>query len=191
MLCKAVLSLDLSEVKMKLMEPAPEGKGWTGEQADEAELWYKRFLQLCLDFPDTAVVPNHHIDTIWHQHILDTRAYARDCQRIFGHFLHHFPYYGLRGDADKRDNSFVETNDLYRTRFGEDCMSMQTFRTSVGQNCSPECGSACEPGPDEAMSCNGKGGGTGCSQKIPPELMATSCGHKGGGTGCSQKHPTI
>jgi hypothetical protein len=40
------------------------------------------------------------VDEIWHQHILDTHAYHRDCDAIFGSYLHHFPYFGMRGDAD-------------------------------------------------------------------------------------------
>ena len=102
-LSPAIVALDLSNVKMKLMEPVPEGQGWTLAQADEAEKWYKRFLQLCLIHHDLPVVPNHQIDTIWHQHILDTRGYGEDCRVIFGHFLHHYPYYGLKGDAAERD----------------------------------------------------------------------------------------
>ena len=37
---------------------------------------------------------------MWHRHILDTRAYASDCERIFRNFMHYFPYFGLRGEAD-------------------------------------------------------------------------------------------
>ena len=43
-------------------------------------------------------------------HILDTRAYSRDCEFLFGRFLHHFPYFGMRGDADRAalDRTFRE-----------------------------------------------------------------------------------
>lgn len=125
-----IASLDLSMVKKKLMEPEPEGKGWTQQQVDEAELWYKRFLHLIHAHPNASVVPNYPIDTIWHQHILDTRAYADDCQNIFGCFIHHFPYFGIRGDEDKknRDDAFDLTNMLYREHFGIDCRSMKLFK---------------------------------------------------------------
>src|SRR5690348_3991211 len=92
---ESIRALDLTMVKRKLMEPYPEGRGWTTEQCEQADLWYRRYLTLCMLHEDVPCVPNTPIDTIWHQHILDTVAYADDCERIFGKFLHHFPYYGL------------------------------------------------------------------------------------------------
>jgi hypothetical protein len=41
------------------------------------------------------------VDTFWHFHILDTVKYAADCERVFGYFLHHNPYIGLRGGGDE------------------------------------------------------------------------------------------
>jgi hypothetical protein len=35
--------------------------------------------------------PKKLIDELWHKHILDTRAYARDCENWFGNFIHHRP----------------------------------------------------------------------------------------------------
>jgi hypothetical protein len=80
----ALSKLDLTQVKRKLMCPAPEGHGWTMEQADTAEKWYRRFLEVNVRFQEHKVVPNLPIDMMWHQHILDTRAYARDCENVFG-----------------------------------------------------------------------------------------------------------
>lgn len=203
---QAIESLDLNNVTRKLMEPAPEGKGWTLEQALEAGKWYRRFLQLCVLYPTKAVVPNLYIDTFWHQHILDTRAYAKDCQKIFGHFLHHYPYFGLNGDAQQRDDAFVETNCLYIGLFGEDCKTMETFKTAKAQGptCVPEacsgggtcsactvdgralakaeCGAAC--GGNEMVLINKE------IQKLPaemdPVMVGMQCGGGGSGTGCQQ-----
>ena len=119
-----ITSIDLSQVRRKLTEPEPEGKGWGEEQALIVEKWYRRFLHVALKYPEVRPVPNHQIDAFWHQHILDTRAYARDCQTVFGHFLHHYPYFGLNGDASERDDCFVQTNTIYRKEFGEDCLSI-------------------------------------------------------------------
>ena len=84
-----VAELDLEMIKMKLREPE-EGENWTFEQCDSAEIEYKRYLNLCLKF-GKGIVPNQIIDKFWHFHILDTRAYHKDCEAIFGHYLHHFP----------------------------------------------------------------------------------------------------
>src|SRR5882672_506696 len=77
---KSVDDINLVNIQSKLMQPEPEGKGWTFEQVCEAEKWYRRFLTICQKFPTFPVVPNYVIDQFWHTHILDTRAYARDCQ---------------------------------------------------------------------------------------------------------------
>jgi hypothetical protein len=58
---------------------------------------------------------------VGHRHILDTAAYREDCEAIFGRFLDHFPYFGLRGDADAEalTDAYVEPLQRYRLAFGE------------------------------------------------------------------------
>lgn len=58
----------------------------------------------------------------WHYHILDTRAYHKDCDTVFGHYLHHFPYFGMRGEHDAIDlkNAFLAPKEKYRETFGEE-----------------------------------------------------------------------
>ncbi|MFT3734947.1 MAG: hypothetical protein QM776_07985 [Rhodocyclaceae bacterium] len=36
-------------------------------------------------------MPSQAVNVVWHELILDTRAYQRFCQRAFGRFLHHTP----------------------------------------------------------------------------------------------------
>ena len=66
-------------------------------------------------------MPCKIVDEIWHQHILDTAAYRRDCEAIFGRFLDHYPYFGMRerGQAQELTDAYAETLDLYREAFGE------------------------------------------------------------------------
>jgi hypothetical protein len=61
------------------------------------------------------------VDTFWHYHILDTLKYAEDCQAVFGYFLHHFPYMGLRGEDDLVAHERVgeRMRTLYEDTFGE------------------------------------------------------------------------
>jgi hypothetical protein len=172
----AIKALDLTHVCRKIQEPQPEGKGWTINQTIEAEKWYRRYLELCLRHPNFPVVPNYPIDSMWHQHILDTRAYAEDCKAIFGEMLHHYPYFGLNGDADQRDDAFGETNTLYMKYFGHSCAEMQEFHQNIGAK-----DSTCYSEPSECvrthneldevgvgasmgMNCNSGGSGTGCGQ---------------------------
>lgn len=61
------------------------------------------------------------VDEFWHQHILDTHAYHEDCEVIFGNYLHHFPYFGMRGEADAKalEDAYADTLERYRASFGE------------------------------------------------------------------------
>jgi hypothetical protein len=117
---EAIFALDLDPIKFKLMDKK-EGLGWTRAEADCQELEYRRFLALLAKYPDAAIVPNTVVDRFWHAHILDTMKYAEDCHHIFGHFVHHFPYFGMR-DAEDASNLAVaatETRRLYVQEFGD------------------------------------------------------------------------
>jgi hypothetical protein len=116
----AIAALDLDPIKVKLMH-AESGKGWGRQHADEVEKGYRRFLELMVKYPDEAIAPTMDIDEFWHYHILDTMKYAEDCQNVFGHFLHHFPYIGLRGDEDLKLHEVAGANmqRLYAHEYGE------------------------------------------------------------------------
>lgn len=140
----AIKTMDLKNIKRKLMEPEPAGQGWSQEQADEAEKWYRRYLEIVLrDQTSAGHVPNHIIDLFWHTHILDTESYARDCQNIFGCFLHHYQYLGMNGDIHVRDAFFVNTNNLYMKFFGESCTSMKHFKNVIKGAMCDEGGANC------------------------------------------------
>ncbi len=136
-----IAKLDLEMVKMKLRE-AEEGENWTHEQCDSAEIEYKRYLQLCKKY-GKGIVPNKIMDKFWHYHILDTKAYHRDCNTVFGHYLHHFPYFGMRGEQDAIDlkNSFLETKERYLETFGEQIARGE--HTDCWHDCENRCWHAC------------------------------------------------
>ena len=114
-----VFALDLDPIKFKLMD-ANEGYGWTRAEADRHELEYKRFLALVAKYPEEAIVPDKNVDKFWHGHILDTMKYAEDCRNVFGYFLHHFPYFGMRDEEDAANlaKASGRTQELYRQEFG-------------------------------------------------------------------------
>jgi hypothetical protein len=119
-LFNAVMQLDLEPIKMKLMHVA-SGEGWSLEKANAVEKEYRRFLCLMKMYPDEDTAPLVDVDTFWHYHILDTMKYAKDCERAFGYFLHHYPYVGMRGEDDEqfRLDSGNRMRDLYEATFGE------------------------------------------------------------------------
>lgn len=114
-----ISALDLDPIKAKLMH-VESGEGWSLEQATAVETEYRRFLYLSKAFPNEEVAPLEDVDTFWHYHILDTMKYARDCQEVFGYFLHHYPYVGIAGEngAEERQEAGDRTRELYESSFG-------------------------------------------------------------------------
>jgi hypothetical protein len=123
----AIEALDLEPIKFKLMDP-DEGQGWSREHVEKMAIAYKRFLTLVVKHPETAVAPSKDIDKFWHGHILDTMKYAEDCAQVFGYFLHHFPYFGMRGaeDAVQQAQADKDMHRLYEQEFGEPMPQSET-----------------------------------------------------------------
>ncbi|MCH7598081.1 hypothetical protein IID27_03555 [Patescibacteria group bacterium] len=131
-----------------------EGDGWSRQLADRIEVQYKQFLKLTFMSAD-PVVPTKLIDTFWHTHILDTRKYAEDCEVTFGHFVHHFPYFGMRGEEDRANlkSSSQKTHMLAASVFGKECR--WSHSEAINRGICTSCGtSECAPTP----SCSSNGG---------------------------------
>lgn len=124
---KAIADLNLDAIKVKLMH-RESGEGWSLEKANAVEFEYRRFLILMKQFPEEETAPLMDVDTFWHYHILDTLKYAADCEQVFGYFLHHFPYIGLRGEDDEAAHQRVgeRMKQLYEQTFGEDYIRAET-----------------------------------------------------------------
>ena len=130
----AITALDLEPIKVKLMHQQ-SGEGWTLERANAVEFEYRRFLYLMKRHPNEQTAPLVDVDTFWHYHILDTMKYAADCEAVFGRFLHHFPYIGLRGEDDEQAHERVgqRMQELYETTFGEDYLRGATAHSGAIQ----------------------------------------------------------
>ena len=113
-----VNQLDFTMLKRKMVEE----QGWTVEFSEEVELLYRRFLALNARYPARKICPTGPIDAFWHAHILDTRAYMSDCELVLGEYLHHFPYFGMRGldDLAALEDAFRASVELFITHFGVD-----------------------------------------------------------------------
>jgi len=133
--------LDLGNVRMKLAD-TEEGAGLAIDQIDLMEQEYRKFLALQLLYPGADIVPCEIVDEMWHRHILDTAAYREDCDAIFGQFLDHFPYFGMRGEADAQalNDAYVETLERYLATFGEP--PPETWISSDAARCTRK---ACKP----------------------------------------------
>jgi len=133
--------LDLEPIMVKAMDEE-EGYGWTLDFVHKVAEEYRRYLELCRKFPDKPLVPSCFVDDFWHLHILDTIKYADDCDKLFGYFLHHFPYFGMRGEDDEKNLSDAWADSLrtYACVFGHQA-SEELWPKS--QRC-PNCGRRCK-----------------------------------------------
>jgi hypothetical protein len=135
-------ALDLTNIRMKLAD-TDEGAALGVDQIDLMEVEYRKFLTLQLLHPGEDIVPCKIVDEMWHRHILDTAAYREDCDAIFGRFLDHFPYFGMRGEEDAQalDDAYADTLERYRASFGEPPVD-----TWITVNASSRCKrTACKP----------------------------------------------
>lgn len=141
-LLRGIDEIDLSMVKLKLQDPE-EGAGWSSMYCDRIEIEYRRYLALNREYPEKAIVPSKIVDTFWHAHILDTQAYVADCQQAFGLFLHHYPYFGMRGpdDAAALGLAYDETLTLYGRHFGP---APEDLWARSGASRCPNCGNRCK-----------------------------------------------
>lgn len=113
---EALDALDLEPIKFKLVTQY----GWSLEKADAVESLYKGYLRLCATHVGKTIVPTIDIDEMWHAHILDTRKYQEDCEKVFGGFMHHYPYLGMLGDEDDAQEGFLVTKSLFLSELGID-----------------------------------------------------------------------
>lgn len=114
---KAINNLDLGPIKYKLVHETELSLA----EVRIMEKQYRQFLMLIHLYPKTSIIPTESIDKIWHTHILDTQKYREDCNEIFGKFIDHFPYLGLRGAKDEEllKKSFEKSAELFLMEFSE------------------------------------------------------------------------
>jgi hypothetical protein len=115
-------NLDFTNIMDRMADVKFGGIGWSREKLEYVECQYKRWLFLRRKHEGFTLPPSGDIDEFWHHHILDTRAYFRDCQIIFGYYLHHFPYLGIRNKDDwaELERAWANTERFYLDEFGEE-----------------------------------------------------------------------
>lgn len=111
-------SLSLNYIKQKFIHR----DGWLEMEADAAVEQYKNFLWLHLKYPDAVLSPSLDIDLVWHEHILSTKFYLKDCEEIYGYFLHHAPQ-----DVGEplNEEAFALMKSLYKKETGKDLLPVR------------------------------------------------------------------
>jgi len=131
-----IAQLDLAPIAYQLKH-SDATREWNEVQIQRAIAQYRQFLYLVVLYPERTLVPTETIDQVWHCHILDTMKYAQDCEQIFGYFVHHFPYFGVRGERDRRNwqDGVQQTQALFEEHFGIDNTNPQVW--SQAADCQP------------------------------------------------------
>lgn len=83
------------EAGAKLLKRCIELLAWRVDFAMNVLLAYKDFLECKVsigDFEGTMLEPSVPIYQMWSQHILDTQAYQKDCEMLYGRMIHYDPY---------------------------------------------------------------------------------------------------
>ncbi|MCM4083091.1 glycine-rich domain-containing protein [Paractinoplanes hotanensis] len=115
-------AIDFTALKHRLVQKRDIlGSEWSPARAVHAERCYKNWLYLRRRHESEMLPGPVDIEHFWHGHILDTRAYFEHCDRIFGYYLHHFPYFGGRGRLDRSElaAAWRRTQARYHAEFGE------------------------------------------------------------------------
>lgn len=123
-------------------------EGWSLAKVERIEMEYRAYLQVVRYFGgDGDVAPSLDVDKYWHHHILDTTKYMNDCQVIFGGYLHHYPYSGVFGPDDKKEQS----DRVSKTRKQMKMLCVVEGDRSEASNCTSHCNGQCTP------ACSGQG----------------------------------
>lgn len=108
--------LDLGYIIDKMCSPHYPLPRWNLSDAKQCAQLYKNYLILIKKHFSQRLVPTREIDEFWHNHILYTENYVRDCEHIFGEYLHHHPASPI-DDAEKLIKGFEKTKRLYLEEF--------------------------------------------------------------------------
>ena len=112
-------AIDFSMIVDKIVKT----KKWQKKDVLAICAYYKNFLFLNKKYQEEFgnLPPSEEIDEFWHNHILDTKKYHEDCDKIFGCYLHHYPYFGMDDQSNEQDlaHAFEHMQALYKKEFGD------------------------------------------------------------------------
>lgn len=116
--------LDLPQVTVNLIADAHRSYGIMAKLDDDTLRWietrYLKFLLLQKRHWGTTLVPTEDVDEMWHLHMLRPRAYAEDCQKLFGTVLDHNGGFGAEADQTSLLIEFFEhTSKLWEIEYEE------------------------------------------------------------------------
>ncbi len=94
------------------------------ELAEQLIYKYRCFLKLNVLYPTENLYPSFGMDVIWHYHILDTVAYFKDCEFLFGNYMHHAPNFAQNGYDNREATSVNTMTELFKKHFGVEYLTI-------------------------------------------------------------------
>lgn len=190
---RRIVLLNLDPVREKAMSR----HGWTQEKARALEDEYRDFLILLAENDRTISPWSDDLDLFWHEHILDTKRYAQDCNTIFGHIIQHDPH--IEKNPDLQAATKAATVALRSAQLRDrDERKRQADRTSSSTDDGfdiAQWGCSADPNPHHGSHSSGSGshsssddGGSHGSHGSSHGDGDAGGGHSGGGHGCSSGH---
>jgi hypothetical protein len=125
-----IYSIDFTKIIDKMVKH----HGWRHQDALKASEQYRNFLFLNKKYADgNSLPPSEDIDEFWHNHILDTKQYRKDCEDIFGRYYDHYPYFGIDETSNLYDleQAFERFQHLYALEFGRPLTRVRGFSSKI------------------------------------------------------------
>jgi hypothetical protein len=134
--CK-IQNLDLENIKDNLKRRKSWWWRWRND-VEKLDIEYRQFLYLVVTNPGKSIVPwSEPMDDLWHEHMLDTAKYRKDCNEILGQFIDHNP--NLPKGTPEHKNALKDTEKTYTSSFKskkEEKKATKTTEQSSASNCS-------------------------------------------------------
>src|SRR5687768_11716455 len=113
-------------------------RGWTNGFALRAIAEYKKFVYLGVT-SDSPVTPSKHVDQVWHQHLLFTKAYREFCTDVLERdFDHHPELVPVDTQTETFSEQYEDTLRLYVAEFNrlppKDIWGTPKFALSVNRD---------------------------------------------------------
>lgn len=115
---KYIQNLDLTYIIENMCSEKYFLPRWSKAEAELCCKLYKNYLLLFKKYLHESIVPTREVDEFWHNHILYTKNYMRDCMNIYGQYLHHEPTSSSE-NTQILTNNYLKTKELYFKEFGE------------------------------------------------------------------------
>ncbi len=110
--------LDDPEVAFKFSDRLARENGWNFTYTKRVIQEYKRFIFLCC-ISEHGVTPSDPVDQAWHLHLTFTHSYwISFCKHTLQKDIHHNPTKGGKQEAQKFDNFYTSSQQLYLEKFG-------------------------------------------------------------------------